>query len=233
MEEKYRNIFDNAIDGIFQSTPNGHLLNVNRSMAHMYGYDSPEEMVDHITDIASQIYINPDMRNQMRQRIEAREKIQGYESLEYRKDGSTLWTSMNAQVIRDENGNVLYYEGTVEDITLRKEMEIKRNEAETLYRSLVEQTSIVVYRLSPDPSASSLYISPQIETMLGYSAEEWLSDPAFWKKVVHPEDLPSVLADVELYMSKKGKSSIEYRIRNKDGHWRWVRDETIVVKAFI
>lgn len=129
--------------------------------------------------------------------------------LEYRKNGSTLWTSMNAQVIRDSSGKVLYYEGTVEDITLRKEMEIKRNEAEVLYRSLVEQTSIVVYRLSPDTSASCLYISPQIEVMLGYSPEEWLQEPAFWKKIVHPQDLPNVLADVERYMAKKGKSAMD------------------------
>lgn len=229
-EEKYRNIFENSIDGIFQSTPQGRLISVNPSMAAMYGYDSPEDMVNNITDIASQIYINPENRDVVRQRLEGGEQIKGYESLEYRKDGSTLWTSMNAQVIRDHNGRILFYEGTVEDITLRKEMEIKRNEADMLYRSLVEQTSIVVYRLSPDTSASCLYISPQIEVMLGYSPEEWLREPAFWKKIIHPQDLPSVLADVEHYMAKKGKSSIEYRIQDKSGNWHWVLDETVVVK---
>ncbi len=229
-EAKYRNIFENAIDGIFQSTPEGKLVSVNPAMAHMYGYDSPDDMVNNITDIASQVYINPEMRTIVRQRLDAGEQIKGYETQEYRKDGQTLWTSMNAQAIHDTDGNILYYEGTVEDITLRKEMEAKRNEAETLYRSLVEQTSIVVYRISPDVSARTLYISPQIQTMLGYSAEEWLRDPFFWKKIVHPQDYPSVLADVEYYMSKKDKSSIEYRIRNKDGDWRWVRDETVVVK---
>ena len=126
-EEKYRNIFENSIDGIFQSTPQGRLISVNPSMAAMYGYDSPEDMVNNVTDIASQIYINPENRDVIRKRLEAGEQIKGYEMLEYRKNGSTLWTSMNAQVIRDSSGKVLYYEGTVEDITLRKEMEIKRN----------------------------------------------------------------------------------------------------------
>jgi PAS domain S-box-containing protein len=229
-EEKYRTIFEQSIDGIFQSTPDGRFLSVNLALARMYGYDSPEEMVQGVTDIASQIYIQPEVRNDFLRRLAAGEKITGFESQEYRRDGSTLWTSMNAQAIHDGNGNFLYYEGTVEDITLRKELERKRTEAETLYRSLVEQTSIVVYRISPDESASSIYISPQIQTLLGYSAEEWLQDPLFWKKIVHPQDLPNVLADVEHYMSKKDKSSIEYRIRNKAGDWRWLRDETVVVK---
>ena len=229
-EEKYRNIFENAIDGIFQSTTDGRFVSVNPAMARMYGYDSPEEMVQKVTNIASQIYVEPELRNVLRRRLADGEKITGFESHEYRKDGSTLWTSMNAQAIHDADGNILYYEGTVEDITPRKEMEIKQKEAEILYRTLVEQTSIVAYRDAPDESASALYISPQIETLLGYSADEWLSDPSFWKKLVHPQDLPRVLADVEHYISKKDKSSIEYRMQTKAGDWRWVRDETVIVK---
>ncbi len=229
-EEKYRNIFDNAIDGIFQSTIDGRFVSVNPAMARMYGYDSPEEMVQSVTDIASQIYVEPELRNALRRRLAKGEKITGFESHEYRRDRSTLWTSMNAQAIHDIDGNILYYEGTVENITSRKEMEIKQKEAETLYRTLVEQTSIVAYRDAPDVSAPALYISPQIETLLGYTASEWLSDPFFWKTRVHPQDLPMVLADVEHYLSKKDKSSIEYRMQTKAGDWRWVRDETVIVK---
>ncbi len=229
-EEKYRNIFENAIDGIFQSTTDGRFVSVNPAMARMYGYDSPEEMIQTITNIASQIYVEPELRNVLRRRLADGEKVTGFESREYRRDGSTLWTSMNTQAIHDIEGNILYYEGTVEDITLRKEMEIKQKEAEILYRSLVEQTSIVVYRDAPDESASALYVSPQIKSLLGYSADEWLSDPLFWKKQIHPQDLQSVLAEIKNYMSEKGRSSIEYRMQAKDGRWRWVRDEAVIVK---
>ena len=116
------------------------------------------------------------------------------------------------------------------EIGERRQAEAALQEAETLFRTLVEQTSIVVYRDAPDTLGSSLYISPQIETLLGYSAEEWLSEPSFWETLVHPQDLPRVLADVEDYISRKAQSSIEYRLRTKDGSWRWVRDETVVVK---
>ena len=209
-EEKYRNIFENAIVGIFQSTADGRLVSVNPAMARMYGYESPQEMVESVTDIANQIYIDPSLRDVLRARLEAGEKIAEYESQEYRKDKSKLWTSMNAQAIRDETGRILFYEGTVEDITLAKETEMKRKEAETLYRTLVEQTSIVVYRDVPDSTASSLYISPQIENLLGYTAEEWLKEPFFWKTRVHPQDWPKVDEYImEHYVSKKDNSSME------------------------
>jgi PAS domain S-box-containing protein len=229
-EEQYRNIFENSVHGIFQSTPDGRFVNVNPAMAAMYGFDSPDDMVQNISDIASQLYVEPEKRNSLRSRLGAGEKISGFESLDYRKDGSTFWTSMNIRQVSDENGNLLYYEGTVEDISLRKEMELKQYEAETFYRALVEQTSAVVYRDAPDNSASSIYISPQIKNLLGYTAEEWLSSPFFWKTLVHPDDLPRVLEGVETYISKKERSSIEYRLRTRAGDWRWVRDETAVVK---
>ena len=125
-EDKYRNIFDNAIDGIFQSTPDGRFVKVNPAMAHMYGYDSPEDMIESVTDISSQLYVDSEIRSSVRSRLASGEKIAGFESYEYRKDGSTLWTSMNAQAIHDADGNTLYFEGTVEDITNRKMAEIER-----------------------------------------------------------------------------------------------------------
>ena len=125
-EEKYSKIVENAIDGIFQSTPDGRFLSVNPAMARMYGYGSPEEMLDSITDISAQIYVEADARDSLHSRLAKGEQIPGFESLEYRKDGSTLWTSTNIQSIRDEDGNILYYEGTVEDITPRKKVEAER-----------------------------------------------------------------------------------------------------------
>lgn len=229
-EENYRNIFENAMDGFFQSTPDGRFVTVNPAMARIYGYDSPEDMTQNVSNIGSQIYVDPELRKVLSRRMAEDDKITGFESQEYRKDGSKIWTYMNARAIRDAKGNILFYEGIVEDITFRKEMELQRKEAETLYRTLVEQTSIVVYRDRPDEIGSALYISPQIETLLGYSVEEWLSEPTFWKKVVHPQDLPKVLADIKSHVLGKIKSSIEYRMQTKDGNWRWVRDETVLVK---
>ncbi|MBL8092239.1 MAG: PAS domain S-box protein, partial [Anaerolineales bacterium] len=111
----------------------------------------------------------------------------------------------------------------------RKQAEDSLRETETLFRTLVEQTSIVVYRDKPDVFGSSLYVSPQIENLLGYTPEEWLSNPIFWQTLVHPDDLPALLADIESYMRENKKSFSEYRLRTKDGKWRWVRDEIVLV----
>jgi PAS domain S-box-containing protein len=125
-EEKYSKIVENAIDGIFQSTPDGRFLSVNPAMARMYGYKSPEEMLDSITNISSQIYVDAEQRDNLQHRLSNGEQILGFEALEFRKDRSTLWTSTNIQSIRAADGNILYYEGTVEDITPRKKVEADR-----------------------------------------------------------------------------------------------------------
>lgn len=125
-EEKYSKIVENAIDGIFQSTPDGRFISVNPAMARMYGYESPEEMIDTINDISTQIYVDSDARDAIQSRLASGEQILGFEGLEYRKDKSILWTSTNIQAIRDADGKLLYYEGTVEDITLRKKVEAER-----------------------------------------------------------------------------------------------------------
>jgi len=129
-EAKYRSIIENAVDGFFQSTPDGRFISVNNTVAHMYGYDSPQEMIQNVTDISSQIYVNPELRASVRKRLTNGEKITGFELQAYRKDGSTLWVSLNTQAILDAKGEVLHYEGTVEDITERKlaEMTLQKNQ---------------------------------------------------------------------------------------------------------
>jgi PAS domain S-box-containing protein len=117
------------------------------------------------------------------------------------------------------------------EVIERKQTEDALQETETLFRTLVEQTSIVVYRDAPDVSASSLYVSPQIENLLGYTPEEWLSEPFFWQTLVHPDDLARVLGDIESYMANHEKAVSEYRLRTKDGNWRWVRDEIVLVSG--
>lgn len=122
-EAKFRSIFENSIDGIFQTTPEGKYLSVNPSLAQIYGYDSAEQMIQELTDIAKQLYVDSDRRQQFTSLIETTGKVAGFESQVYRRDGSIIWISENARVVRDEQGKVLYYEGTVEDITQRKQAE--------------------------------------------------------------------------------------------------------------
>jgi len=138
-EQKYRNIFENVIEGIFQTTPEGHFFTVNPVLAHIFGYNSAEEMIGAITNIGRQLYANPDDRNEFLRILQERGTVTGFEVHLKRKDGNTFWASINARAVKDETGDTPYsVEGTIEDITSRKlaEEELKQT-LEKLRKSLI------------------------------------------------------------------------------------------------
>ncbi|NER32932.1 MAG: PAS domain S-box protein [Oscillatoria sp. SIO1A7] len=122
-EEKYRSIFENAAEGIYQTTIEGQYLSANPALARIYGYASPEDLIDSLTNIATQLYVDPNRRSEFMATIEDHEAAFNFESRVYRKDGSIIWISENARAVRSETGKLLLYEGIVEDITQRKEAE--------------------------------------------------------------------------------------------------------------
>ncbi|NOY98474.1 MAG: transporter substrate-binding domain-containing protein [Chloroflexi bacterium] len=124
-EERVRNIVENAVEGIFQSTLQGQFISINPTMARIYGYESPEEMIAAVTNIRDQLYVNPQDRDRFIRQLQKHDIVKGFEEKNYRKDGSIIWTTTNARLVRDADGNVLYIEGFVEDITTRKQTEIE------------------------------------------------------------------------------------------------------------
>jgi PAS domain S-box-containing protein len=123
-EERYRSIFENAMEGIFQSDINGRFVRVNQALASLYGYDSPEEMIGTVTDIPQQLYANHDEYEHHRKLLGEHGIVRNFEHEAIRKDGSKIWVSTNTRIVRDALENILYYEGTVvADITSRKKAE--------------------------------------------------------------------------------------------------------------
>jgi PAS domain S-box-containing protein len=121
-EEKYRSIFENAVDGIFQTTPDGVYISANSALARIYGYDSPEELMATLSHhIDQQLYLDPQRRNEFISLMEQHEAVTDFESQVYRRDGSIIWISENARLVKDQNGITLYYEGIVKDISDRKQ----------------------------------------------------------------------------------------------------------------
>ncbi|MGB3509005.1 MAG: adenylate/guanylate cyclase domain-containing protein, partial [Microcoleaceae cyanobacterium] len=138
-EEKYRTIFENAVEGIFQTTPDGYFLSANPALARTYGYDSPEEMMANLTCLQHQLYGNPERRTQFIQLLQELDVVLNYESQVYRRDGSLIWISENARAVRDREGNLIRYEGTVEDITERKQAQEALERANQQLESEVEE----------------------------------------------------------------------------------------------
>lgn len=127
-EEKYRRIYENALEGIFQSTPEGRYLSANPALAQIYGYDSPEELIETIVNIEHQLYVDANRRNDFIRLMEEEGGVSGFEFEVYRKDGSIIWINQNARAVYDDNGVILYYQGFSEDITERKRSETQRIE---------------------------------------------------------------------------------------------------------
>ncbi|MEP0891590.1 PAS domain S-box protein [Leptolyngbya sp. NM2-A1] len=139
-EAKYRGIFENAVEGIFQSTVEGHYITVNPMLANIYGYNSPEELMESLTDISHQLYVVPDRRQEFVRIMEEQGMVQGFESQVYRQDGSVIWISECARALKDEAGNILGYEGTVENITRRKQAETELIKRDNLLQGVAQAT---------------------------------------------------------------------------------------------
>lgn len=119
-ERRFRDIIDNARDGIFQTTPDGHYLSANPALALIYGFATPEELIHGRTDIESQVYVDPNRRHEFARLMAEHGVVDQFESQVYRKDGTVIWISENARAVRGPDGKLLYYEGTVENIHEKK-----------------------------------------------------------------------------------------------------------------
>ena len=145
-EEKYHSVFDHLMEGIFRTTADGHYLMANAALARIYGYDSPEELISGLTDISRRLYVEEGRRDEFVRLMQENDTLTGFESQVYRKDGAVIWISENCRAVRDAQGKLLYYEGTVEDKTQRRRAEEKLRHSEALYHSLVETLPQNVFR---------------------------------------------------------------------------------------
>jgi phosphoserine phosphatase RsbU/P len=168
-EEKYHSLFDHLVEGIFQTTPEGRYLMANAALARIYGYASPEELIQGLTDIGGRLYVEKGRRDEFVRLMQKHDTTTSFESLIYRKDGSVIWISENCRAVRDARGRLLYYEGTVEDITQRRQAEENVRNSEALYHSLVETLPQNILR--KDPQGHFTFANQQFCKVLGLPLE--------------------------------------------------------------
>ena len=137
-EEKYRSIFEGALEGIYQTSPEGRNLTANPALAKMLGYDCPAEVMSLITDLGNQAWVDPNQRLDYIRRLDESGFILNYECELYRKDKTRIWASLNARRVVGAAGGTLYYSGFIEDITERKKVEDALKRSEERYRALVQ-----------------------------------------------------------------------------------------------
>lgn len=171
-EQKYQDIFENAGEGIFQSTPDGRYLAANPALARMHGFDSPEDLIRERTDISRDAYANPARREEFKQLLEANGFVRGFEFELCRKDETRIWVSINARAVRDDQGAVKYYEGIALDITERKQSQEALRQSEERYRELFENSRDAIY--VHDLGGRYVSVNRAAEELCGFSRDEIL-----------------------------------------------------------
>ncbi|HEY0837728.1 MAG TPA: EAL domain-containing protein [Azospirillum sp.] len=170
-EEQYRSIFENAVEGIYQTTVDGRYLRVNPSLARIYGYPTPAELIVSLTDIAGQLYVDPGRREAFADLMHRQGVVQNFEARVFRRDGTIIWISENARCVRDATGTIRFYEGTVQDITERKQHEEKIRLLATVFASVADGILIV------DPELHVQAVNPAYTAMTAYEIDELVGQP--------------------------------------------------------
>jgi PAS domain S-box-containing protein len=220
-EKKYRRIFENAAEGIFQVSFAGRLVTANSALARICGYESPGEMIESISDVRTELYAESDERTEMLRRLQHEGVVSGFEVQLYRKDGDLIWVSINARMLREEGGEAVGFEGTIEDITRRRQAEEALRNSEERLRLLVQNSSDIISILNPDGAVR--YQSPSLEKVLGRPPEAGASRNIL--DLVHPEDHE----EVRRFLRRTGESrpddppvKSEFRLKHEDGTWRYM-----------
>src|SRR5215218_4179860 len=212
-EEKYRSIFEISVEGIFQTTVEGRFVTANPALARMFGYDSPEELLENVSNVAQQLYVERERREEFDRLIRRDGFVSGFEIQMYRTDGSVMWASASVRAVRDAEGEVIGYEGTVEDITERKRTEEALRQSEELYRTVVEQAAENIFIVDVE-TRRILESNPTFYRSLGYSPEE-IRRLTLYDIVAHDREgidrnIGSIVAEGHHFLGER-------RYRRKDG----------------
>ena len=179
-------------------------------------------------------FVHPDDRERIHELNLRRDRTLEPFSAEYRivtKDGRVVWYRDEAIPVRDADGTPLFWQGVMTDVTERMTAEEQLREAEARYRALVEETPVVTYidATGPEGPHASLYFSPQVESLLGYTPQELTGEEPLWPSLIHPDDREWVLPAADESERSQGPYDIEYRMLARDGRTVWVNDRSVLI----
>ena len=213
-EDKYRQIFETTLEGIYQSTPQGRYLSVNPAFAHMLGYVSPKDLIESITDIGAQVYVDPTRRSEIKRLLSGQGIVKNFEARLYRKDGTTMWSLINATTVRNEDGEVLYYQGGMMDITEHKRSEEALVSSEQRLSEIIEflpDATLVI-----DKEGKVIAWNRAIEIMTGIKAPEILGKGDYEYALPFYGERRPILIDLALHPESEREKSYTHIQRRGD-----------------
>ncbi|MFO7801720.1 MAG: response regulator [Desulfovermiculus sp.] len=212
--EECREFFANAPIGIFTSTPEGCFISANSAMAKMLGYDSPDDMVTSITDIASQFYANPADRIEFMRLMEELGQVVNHECRVRRRDDSIIWVSISVHAVRDKNGKIFLYHGVVNDITERKRMEEEQNRIALKVNDLYENAPCGYHSL--DKHGFFARINATELSWLGYTRDEIVGKKKF-VDLITTRSLETYKKNFLVFKEYGYVNDLEFEMIRKDG----------------
>jgi PAS domain S-box-containing protein len=218
-EERFRTAFENTVIGLYRTTPDGQIILANPSLINMLGYSSFSELVNRNLEESG---FNPDYpRSAFKEQIEKEDKVVGSESRWIKSDGSVIYIRESARAVRDEKGNIIFYEGSVEDITERKQAEESLRESEVRFQLVARATGNVIYDW--DMVTGEGWLSESYRKLFGYDETKVKFD--LWKKNIHPEDREKILSYTDSIIFGSGETwTCDYRFRRADGSYAYIID---------
>ena len=210
-EQRLRDLFDGVPVGVYRIDLGGRVLDANKALVELLGYGEAKELIGRST---GDLYVEREHREAWQLLMAHEGRVPDFETRVYRRDGSVIWVRSHTRALLDEEGRPSAYEGTMEDITDRKQAEERLRESEDRFRSLVQNTSDVISLL--DRRGLVRYESPAGRALVGLSERQRLGRDAF--EVVHPEDRPEVRGQFDELVERPGESiRLEYRVVSDDG----------------
>lgn len=220
-EEKYRNIFENSSLGIFQSTLEGKFITANNALAKMLGYSSVDDLTSSIYSIGTQLFVNKNKRDSIIEQVIANKEFCKFENEYICKDGKKIIAYLLMRKVTDLEGNILYLEGFVEEITERVLAERALKENQVLLNSFLEGSNDGFF--IKNYITNELFTSKRLYEMLGYNENEFKEIKKYFFSIIHQDDIERIKTQEEKHL--KGETQIfeeEFRCKTKDGNWKWV-----------
>jgi PAS domain S-box-containing protein len=203
------------------------ILRWNTAAEHLFGW-SAEEVLGKRNPIVPPAASAAARENHERMTTSG-DRVEGLEVVRQRRDGTPVDVSVFATPLPPDAGPPGSYLVVYEAIGARKEAERERRRAQRRYRELVEALPLVTYVDEVAPGAPNVYTSPQMRDLLGWEPGDWVEDATFLEQVLHPDDRERVLAQIERSTHTHEPARQEYRLRHRDGHYVWVRDESSII----
>lgn len=215
-EQRHRSLFEGVPVGIYCSTPQGQFLDVNPALVKILGYEDRESL---LAVNAVDLYKNPIDRTRWERRMKGGADVQSFEVELLRRDGQVIWARLAIHGVHGSQGQTLYYQGTVQDITEHRRAVEALQASEERFRALVQNSNDMLVILDRDGTV--LYESPAVERILGYAPGTWTGTSKF--EYVHPDDLVRVAeAFREISRHPEKTTTLELRLRRRDGSWCFV-----------